>query len=194
MCSSRGDVTQLLAGLKLGDQSAKAKLIPLVYSELRRLAASYMRRERADHTLQATALVHEAFLRLAGQESMAFESRTHFFGVAAQVMRHILVDHARANLRSKRGGKRHKVCLDDRMLLAEDHSAELLAVDQALDRLDKLNARQGRIVEFRFFGGLSVEETAEVMGVSPKTVKREWSLAKAWLYQELHNASAHDAR
>ncbi len=183
--SEDNEVTLLLSALTRGDDGAATKLIPVVYAELRRLAASYMRRERQDHTLQATALVHEAFLKLVEQRSVNWQSRAHFFGVAAQLMRRILIDHARGHLRQKRGGEHRKVSLDEAFIFSEQQSAELLAVDESLSRLAKLDERQGRIVELRFFGGLSVEEAAEVLGVSPKTVKRDWSIAKAWLYADL---------
>jgi RNA polymerase sigma-70 factor (ECF subfamily) len=188
------NVTQLLHHLNRGDAGAKAKLIPVVYNELRRLAAHYMRRERTDHTLQATALVHEAFLRLTEQKDVTWQGKTHFFGVAARLMRQILIDHARARLCDKRGAGRHKLSLDEGLLLTEARSAELLAVNDAIDRLAKLDPRQAHIVELRFFGGLNVEETAEVVGVSPKTVKRDWSLAKAWLYEDLRTAHGNDPR
>lgn len=188
-----GDVTLLLHGLKNGDAAAEARLIPLVYDELRRLAAHYMRRERPDHTLQATALVHEAFLRLTEQKEISWQGRAHFVGVAAQLMRRILIDHARGRLREKRGGGGQRISLDDGLLLTAARSEELLAIDEALGKLAMLDARQVRIVELRFFGGLSVEEAAEVTGVSAKTVKRDWNLAKAWLYQELRTARGNDA-
>jgi RNA polymerase sigma-70 factor, ECF subfamily len=179
------DVTVLLSALSRGDRDAASKLIPVVYGELRRLAGSYMRRERQDHTLQATALVHEAYLKLVEQRSVNWQGRAHFYGVAAQLMRRILIDHARAHLRQKRGGEQKKVSLDEAYIFSEQQSAELLAVDEALERLARLDARQARVVELRFFGGLSVEEAAEVLGVSPKTIKRDWSVAKTWLYADL---------
>jgi RNA polymerase sigma-70 factor, ECF subfamily len=151
-----------------------------------------MRRERPDHTLQATALVHEAFMKLTEQKNVDWQGKAHFFGVAANVMRRILIDHARARLRTKRGSGGQKLSLDEGLLLTESRSAELLAVNDAMDRLAKLDPRQARIVELRFFGGLSVEETAEVVGVSPKTVKRDWSLAKAWLYEDLRVSNGND--
>lgn len=180
-----GEVTRLLRNLQNGDAHAQAQLIPLVYEELRRMAARHMRGERPGHTLQATALVHEAFLKLTEQNA-GWQNKAHFFGVASQVMRHILIDHARGRVRAKRGGEgQRRIFLDEGLLLSDALSEELLALDDALDRLARLDPRQARIVELRFFGGLSVEEAAEVAGVSPKTVKRDWSLAKAWLYQEL---------
>jgi RNA polymerase sigma factor (TIGR02999 family) len=182
------DVTILLAELKKGDKEAASKLIPIVYDELRRLARGYMRRERPDHTLQTTALVHEAYLRLAKQENVNWQSRSHFVGVAAQLMRRILIDHARGHLRDKRGGEKPVLPLNDALVFSPEHSRELLRLDEALKRLSNLDARQSRIVELRFFGGLSVEETAELLGISPKTVKRDWAVAKAWLHGELSAA------
>lgn len=187
------DVTLLLSALTRGDEGAASRLIPIVYDELRRLAASYMRRERTDHTLQATALVHEAYLKLVEQHSVNWQSRSHFFGVAAQLMRRILIDHARGNLRQKRGGEHKKVSLDEAFVFSEQQADELLAVDDSLNRLAKVDPRQARVVELRFFGGLSVEEAAEVLGVSPKTVKRDWSVAKAWLYADLKERHGIDA-
>lgn len=179
------EVTELLSALTRGDEDAGAKLIPVVYNELRRLAGSYMRRERPDHTLQATALVHEAYVKLVEQQSVNWQSRAHFFGVAAQLMRRILIDHARGYLRQKRGGEFKKVSLNDAFIFSPEQSSELLAVDESLKRLAELDERQAKVVELRFFGGLSVEETAEVLHVSPDTVKRDWRLAKLWLLHEL---------
>lgn len=179
------EVTVLLSALTRGDQDAGARLIPVVYNELRRLAGSYMRHERPDHTLQATALVHEAYMKLVEQQSVNWQSRAHFFGVAAQLMRRILIDHARGHLRQKRGGEYKKVSLNDAFIFSPEQSAELLAVDESLQRLAKLDERQARVVELRFFGGLSVEEAGAVLGISAKTVKRDWSVAKAWLYADL---------
>ncbi len=187
------EITMLLSALKRGDDGAASKLIPAVYAELRRLAGAYMRRERVDHTLQATALVHEAYLKLVEQRSVDWQSRAHFFGVAAQLMRRILIDHARGHLRQKRGGERRKVSLDEVFLFAEKQADELLAVDDSLNQLEKIDPRQARVVELRFFGGLSVEEAAEVLGVSPKTIKRDWSVAKAWLYADLKERYGIDA-
>jgi RNA polymerase sigma factor (TIGR02999 family) len=183
--SDNQEVTMLLSALTRGEEAAASKLMPVVYNELRRLAGIYMRREREDHTLQATALVHEAYLKLIDQRSVNWQSRAHFFGISAQLMRRILIDHARGHKRDKRGGDQQKVSLDDVFLFAEQESDELLAVDDSLNRLARLDPRQARVVELRFFGGLSVEEAADVMGVSPKTVKREWSVAKAWLAADL---------
>jgi RNA polymerase sigma-70 factor (ECF subfamily) len=191
--SESQEVTVLLAALTRGDDGAASKLIPVVYDELRRLAGSYMRRERADHTLQATALVHEAFLKLVEQRSVNWQSRAHFFGVAAQLMRRILIDHSRGHLRQKRGGEQKKVLLDEVFVFSEQQADEVLAVDDSLNRLARIDPRQARAVELRFFGGLSVEEAAEVLGVSPKTVKRDWNVAKAWLYADLKERHGIDA-
>jgi RNA polymerase sigma-70 factor (ECF subfamily) len=181
----RDDVTLLLGQLANGNEDAASRLIPLVYNELRRLAGGYMRCERPDHTLQATALVHEAYLKLVEQRSVDWQGRAHFFGVAAQIMRRILIDHARGHLRDKRGGGQVAVPLDEVLVFSPERSHELLKLDECLDRLTALDPRQGKIVELRFFGGLTVEETAQVLGISPKTVKRDWSVAKAWLRGEL---------
>jgi RNA polymerase sigma factor (TIGR02999 family) len=180
------DITQLLRDISLGDRQAEADLIPLVYQELRRIARRYMRREADGHTLQTTALVHEAYLRLARPGPGGFQNRAHFFGVAATVMRRILVDHARARRSDKRGGGAQRITAVLDTLQAFDGDADrLLALDSALDRLAHLDQRQSRIVELRFFAGMSIEETAEVMKISPRTVKRDWQMAKAWLYGEL---------
>jgi len=184
------DVTMLLAEMAKGNQDAASALVPLVYQEMRRLAGRYMWRERTNHTLQPTALVHEVYLKLVEQRS-DWQSRAHFFGVAAQVMRHILVDHARGHVREKRGGAMEAVPLDEALVFSEAKSAELLALDEALERLAKIDPRQSRIVEMRFFGGLTVEETAESLGISPITVKRDWSLARAWLYGALERQGNH---
>jgi RNA polymerase sigma-70 factor, ECF subfamily len=191
--SESQEVTLLLTALTRGDDAAASRLIPVVYAELRRLAESYMRRERVDHTLQATALVHEAYLKLIGQRSVNWQSRAHFFGVAAQLMRRILIDHARGHVRQKRGGEQRKVSLDEAFVSIEQQADELVAVDDSLNRLAKIDPRQARVVELRFFGGLSVEEAAEVLGISPKTVKRDWSVAKAWLYADLKERHGIDA-
>lgn len=182
---SNHDITLLLSNLSRGDPQAASELIPVVYEELRRLAASYMRRERPDHTLQATALVHEAYVKLLEQRSVDWQSRAHFFGIAAQVMRRILIDHARGHLRQKRGGENQKVSIDGAVVFSEQQSAEVLAVDESLQRLEKVDPRQARVVELRFFGGLNVDEIAEILKVSDKTVKRDWSVARAWLYADM---------
>jgi RNA polymerase sigma-70 factor (ECF subfamily) len=190
MDPSSSDVTVLLAELQKGDPDAASKLIQLVYNELRRLAGHYMRQERPDHTLQATALVHEAYLKLINQRSVDWQGKAHFFGIAAQLMRRILIDHARGHLREKRGGAQQALPLDEMLVFSPEQSRELINLDEALERLAKLDARQSRIVELRFFGGLSNEETAEFLGISSKTVKRDWTLAKAWLHGELKRSSA----
>jgi RNA polymerase sigma-70 factor (ECF subfamily) len=187
------DVTLLLNQLGDGDQNAATQLVPLVYKELRRMAAQCLRQERPGHTLQATALVHEAYIKLAGQRDAKWQNRAQFFAVASQLMRRILVDYARAQLRSKRGGKQQRVSLDDSLLVSSDRTDELLAVNECLARLEAMDARQGRIVELRYFGGLSVDETAEVLRISSKTVLREWNVAKAWLYGTLKESYADDS-
>jgi RNA polymerase sigma-70 factor (ECF subfamily) len=194
MDSAPEDVTILLAELTKGNERAASQLIPLVYDELRRLAGRYMRRERSDHTLQATELVHEAYLKLVEQRSVDWQGRAHFLGIAAQIMRRILIDHARGHLREKRGGGQEAVPLDEALVFSPEQSHELMKLDESLDRLTALDPRQGKIVELRFFGGLTVEETAEVLGISPKTVKREWSVAKAWLHGDLRRGHGNVAR
>jgi RNA polymerase sigma-70 factor (ECF subfamily) len=179
------DVTALLSELEQGDQAAAEKLVPLVYEELKRLARGYMRRERPDHTLQTTALVHEAYLRLVRQRKPNWQCRSHFFGIAAQMMRRILLDHARGHLRQKRSGPAQVLRLDEALTFSREQSEELVKLNEALKRLSAIDPRQGKIVELRFFGGLSVEETSEVLCISPKTVKRDWAVAKAWLHGEL---------
>lgn len=185
------DVTELLSALANGSPSAAEKLIPLVYDELKRLARAFMRRERPDHTLQTTALVHEAYLRLVRQEAVDWRGRSHFFAISAHLMRQVLIDYARAHLRKKRGGATVVLPLDDALVFSPEHSEELLKLDEALGRLARVDARQSRIVELRFFGGLRVEETAEYLGISPKTVKRDWAVAKAWLHGELRRGDEH---
>jgi RNA polymerase sigma-70 factor, ECF subfamily len=182
---SSGEVTVLLRKVAQGDQEAVSKLIPLVYGELRRRAASYMRGERIDHTLQPTMLVNDAYLSLMDRRDVSWQNRAHFFGLAADLMRRILVDHARAHQRAKRGGGQPTISLEDALIFSEDKLEEVLAVDECLERLAKIDPRQARIVKLRFFGGLTNEEAAEVLGVSLNTVKRDLSLAKAWLYAEL---------
>jgi len=183
--SSPKDVTQLLASWSQGDRQALEELTPLVYAELRRLAGRYLRRERPGHTLQSTALVHEAYLRLVDQHSVQWQNRAHFFGVAAQLIRRILVDHARSHQAQKRGAAAVKLSLDEAIALPENQDLNLVALDEALEGLAKIDPQQSRIVELRFFTGLSIEETAEVLGISPATVKRDWTTAKAWLYRTL---------
>src|SRR5882724_2860336 len=176
-----GDITQLLGEMKNGSSDAASAVFARVYDELHRLAASHMRRERSDHTLQTTALMHEAYLRLVGQREMDWQSRTQFFAVASQMMRRILVSHARAYLSAKRGGLQRRISLENSDIALQSQSGELLALDGALIRLSVIDARQGQIVELRFFGGLTVEETAQVLDISVRTVKRDWMVAKAWL-------------
>ena len=183
--SSPQDVTRLLVQLTDGNREVLDELLPLIYRELRRLAAHYLRRERRDHTLQATALVHEAYMRLVDQTQVQWQNRAHFFGVAAQMMRRILVDHARKYHASKRGSGAEKLSLDDISPLATKTDMDLVHLDEALTRLAELDPQQSRIVELKYFGGLTIEEIAEVIGVSPATVKREWATAKAWLFREL---------
>jgi len=188
--SSKQEVIRLVSDLRDHKPDAASSLAPLVYDELRRLARRYMRQERPDHTLQATALVHEAYLRLVEPKEMSWQGRAHFFAVAAQSIRRILIDHARGHQTAKRGGTVQKVALEDELLLFSPHKAgELVALDEALERLAAVSLRQSRIVELRFFGGLTVEETAEVLEISPKTVKRDWSVARAWLYREIDRAN-----
>lgn len=179
------EVTRLLRNWSGGDENALDQLTPVVYDELRRLAASYMRRERQDHTLQSTALVNEAYLKLVDQKNVVWQNRAHFFGIAAQMIRRILVDHARAHKAEKRGGGAGVLSLDEAIGVPEKHDVEILALNDALTRLTEMDPKQGRIVELRFFTGLSIEETAEVVGVSPATVKREWAAARAWLFREI---------
>ncbi len=175
-------VTRLLIALTDGNHAAFDALVPLIYDELRRLAGSYLRRERPDHTLQPTALVHEAYMRLVDQTQVNWQNRAHFIGVAAQMMRRILVDHARAHMSEKRGGDYQKLALDENIDKAFERSGELLMLDEALNQLAEIDPQKRRMVELRYFGGLTVEETAEVLGVSAITVKRQWRLAKAWLF------------
>ena len=175
------EITQLLINWRHGDKAALDQLMPLVYEELRRLARGFMGRERSDHTLQTSALINEAYLRLVDQDDPNWQNRAHFFAVAAQIMRHILIDHARAYAYEKRGAGAHKVGLDEVMVFSEGRARELVALDEALTRLTTLDPRKSRIIELRFFGGLNIDETAEVMELSPTTVQREWRAAKAWL-------------
>jgi len=183
------EVTQLLARWNNGDREAMNQLLPLVYDELRRIAAARLRRERGDHTLQPTALVHEAYVKLVGQRRAQWQNRTHFLAVAAGLMRRVLIDCARGHDAEKRGGARERVLLDDRMAVSRQQGIEVLALDEALSRLAALDAQQGRIVELRYFGGLTVEEIAGILGVSPATVKRDWQVAKAWLHREISQGS-----
>ena len=180
-------VSKLLLNWGQGDQGAREALIPLVYDELRRLARRYLRRERPDHTLQSAALVNEAYLRLIRQDHPQWQNRAHFFGVAAQLMRHILVDHARNRAAAKRGAGAPRLTLDTDIALPQERDVDLMALDDALNQLAALDPQQSRLVELRFFGGLSIEETSVVLGVSPATVKREWATARAWLQREMRN-------
>ena len=179
------ELTQLLLDWSKGNQTALDKLTPLIYRELRRLARQYMARERVGHTLQTTDLVHEAYLRLVDQRRVRWQNRSHFYGVAAQLMRRILVDHARRHNRVKRGGGAAMVSLDEAAVVSRQSDVDLLALDEALNRLAKIDQRKARIVELRFFGGLEVEETAAYLKISEITVMRDWKLAKAWLHREL---------
>jgi RNA polymerase sigma factor (TIGR02999 family) len=182
--ASKG-VTQLLIAWSDGEEEALEKLVPLVYDELRRIARRYMKREGAGHTLQTTALVNEAYLRLIEQKETKWRNRAHFFAISAQLMRRILVSMARARYADKRGGDARQVSLDEALVISEERAAELVALDEAMDELAALDPRRSRVVELRYFGGLSVEETAEVLKISPETVMRDWKRAKAWLYAEL---------
>jgi len=188
-----GEVTRLLLRWRAGDEAALPALVPLVYEELRSLARRHLRHERGSHTLQRTALVHEAFLRIVDQQQVDWESRSQFYGIASQMMRRILVDHARRRSAAKRGDGAAHVDLDavlqaegeDRPLQVQQDEVDFAAIDEALSRLEALDPQQGKLVELRFFGGLSIKETADIIGVSPATVKREWAIARAWLQREL---------
>ena len=185
MPESPATVTELLHAWSDGDKTALDQLVPVVYDELRRQASRYLRREAGGHTLQTTALVNEAYLRLVDQKNIRWQNRAQFFGIAAQLMRRILVDHARAKHRAKRGGRDVRVTLDDALAIAANQEIDLIALDAALDRLAQIDEQQSKVVEMRFFSGLNVEETAEALSVSPATVKRDWNVAKAWLYREM---------
>jgi RNA polymerase sigma factor (TIGR02999 family) len=185
-------LTSLVDGARRGDEAALAALMPVVYDELRRLAASYLRRERPGQTLQATALVHDLYLRLVKDEQLSWQNRAHFFGIAARSMRHILVERARTRSAAKRGGSRVRVTLDAGLVASESRSVDLEALDEALIRLAALDSGLAHLVDVRFFGGLSIEEAAEALGISPATVKRRWALAKAWLARELGPDGPHD--
>jgi RNA polymerase sigma-70 factor (ECF subfamily) len=184
---SHGDITALLVDWGNGDQSALEKLLPLVERELHRLAHSYMRRENPDHTLQTTALINETYLRLVDQRKVEWQNRAHFFGIAAQIMRRILLNYARDQNRQKRGGKAIHVSLSQAVVMPAEKDRELIALNDALNRLEAIDPRKSRVVELRYFGGLSVEEAAEVLSVSPITVMRDWQFAKAWLARELQD-------
>ncbi len=187
--SDAHSVTKLLEQWNSGDREALDELMPLIYEELRKMAKRYMNQQNPGHTLQTTALIHEAYLRMVKQKEKHFENRAHFFGVAAQAMRHILVDYARARQTARRGGGARPISLEEAALVTQERAAELVAFDDALKELEKLSKRQSRVVELRYFGGLSVEETAAVLEVSPDTVMRDWSMAKTWLHRALRPAS-----
>lgn len=186
---SASEVTQLLQGWREGDGKALDALLPLVYKELRRLAHFQLRNERADHTLQSSALVHEAYLRLVGVNPPRWESRTHFFAIAAQLMRQILVDYARRHRAAKRGGSVCKVSLQDAMVMPRQTDIDVIALDDALQTLAKIDERQSRVVELRFFAGLSLEEISGALNIGPATVQRDWTAARAWLYREMSGKS-----
>jgi len=193
MDRSPAAVTSLVDGARQGDEQALATLVPLVYDELRRLAASYLRRERPGQTLQATALVHDAYLRLLQDSHLSWQNRAHFFGIAARSMRQILIERARARHADKRGGHQVRVTFDPGLIMAAREPLDFEALDDALTRLSALDAELARVVEVRFFGGLSIEETAEALGISPATVKRRWTLAKAWLARDLGRAETRES-
>jgi RNA polymerase sigma factor (TIGR02999 family) len=183
--SPRSDVTELLLAWNTGDRTALERLMPLVYQELRRLAGGYMRSENPGHSLQATALVNEAYIRLVDQQRVDWKNRAHFFGAAAQIIRRVLVDHARTRGRLKRGGDEVRVTFDEESAPRSEVQWDLIALDDALNQLAKLDPQQARVVELRYFTGLSIEETAEALGISPATVKRDWATARAWLFREM---------
>jgi RNA polymerase sigma-70 factor, ECF subfamily len=189
MAASVSNVTELLESWREGDPSALHRLTPLIYGELRRIAHRYTQREAPGHTLQTTALVNEAYVRLAKQEKANWQDRKHFFAATAQVMRHILIDHARRRRYGKHGGDLQRIPLDDALQISEQRAAELIALDEALSELKELDARKHRVVEMRYFGGLSLEETATALDVSEMTVRRDWRAAKAWLYRRVNGES-----
>ena len=191
MAQTSQNVTQLLIGWSNGDREALDALLPVVYEELRKQAANYLRRERVGHTLQTTALIHEAYLKLVDQKNVHWQNRAHFFGIAAQLMRRILVDHARTKKRAKRGGSNIRVSFNEANVLSPSQDLDIVALDEALERLSEIDEQQSRIVELRFFSGLTVEETAAVLAISPATVKRDWSMAKAWLHREISAVIEH---
>lgn len=190
--SSTKSVSSLLFKWREGDEEALRDLLPLVYNELRRLAHYYIQRQPPDHTLQSTALVHEAYLRLVKQGKGKFQNKAHFFAICAQLMRQILVEYARYQKAAKRN-RAQKITFNDELALVKSRSLDLVALDDALNALAKFDLQQARVVELRFFGGLSIEDTAQVLGISPATVKRDWSTAKAWLHHELSRTAEHDA-
>lgn len=185
MNPTSGEITALLHRVRKGDMEASSALVPLVYGELRRLASHYLRNERIGHTLQPTVLVHDALIQLLGSESIDWQNRAHFFALASQAMRRILVDYARSHRAEKRGGEFQRVSLDENLVFSSQRCDELLALDEALGRLERREKRLGRMVELRFFSGMTEEETAEVLGISVRTVKRDWKVARAWLYGEM---------
>ena len=185
MNQTQTQITQLLQKWQEGNNEALETLMPLVYAELKRLAGSYLRRERPDHTLQSAALVNEAYLRLVDQTQTQWQNKAHFFGIAAQMMRRILADHARGHNAAKRGAGMPELELNEAVAQAQTKSVDLLDLEDALQKLEKLDAQQGKIVELRFFSGLSIEDTANVLGISPATVKRDWAAARAWLFREV---------
>ncbi len=189
----REQVTRILTDWSGGDHGAPERLMPLVYEELRRLARSYLDRERPDHTLQATALVHEAYLQLVDQKTATWQNRAHFFGIAAHLMRRILVDHARSHRSEKRGGQQEKLAFDEGLNFSDERTVDLVALDDALKDLATFDQRQSEIVEMRFFGGLTNEEIGEVLNISPRTIKREWRVARAWLRREILGEGAVNA-
>jgi RNA polymerase sigma factor (TIGR02999 family) len=182
-------VTELLNDWSKGDKRALDRLVPLVYDELRRIARRHLSREEPSHTLQSTALVHEAYMRLVDQNRVQWQNRAHFFGVAGQLIRRILVDHARRRHASKRGGAQPSLLLDESVAAASDNNVDLLALDDALNDLSALDVQQARVVELRFFAGLTIAESAEALGISPTTVQRDWTVARAWLYRYLHSSN-----
>ena len=193
MGTPRHDVTELLRAWRDGDSAARDQLIPIVYQELRRLAAAHLRRERPDHTLEPTALVHEVYLRLIDQERVIWQNRAQFFCVASQMMRRVLVDHARAHHMAKRSGRWSRVMLDEAIAVTHSADVDVLDLDSALTRLAAFDARKSQIAELRFFTGLSLEETGQALGISRATVERDWQAARAWLFKELSERASHDA-
>lgn len=189
---AQADVTRLLVQLTKGDRAAVDQLMPLVYDELRRIAAAHLRRERPGHTLQSTALVHEAYLRLIDQRNVEWRNRAHFFGIASRMIRRILVDHARGHHAAKRGAGAPRLSLDEAIGVPGGRDLDLVALDDSLEALAKIDPEQSRLVELRYFGGLTIEETAEVMQISPATVSREWTAARAWLFRELSRGATSD--
>lgn len=185
------EITRLLTDWSAGNQAALDVLVPIIYDELRCLASNYMRNERPDHLLQTTELVHEAYLRLVGRENVNCHTRPGFFAVAAQVMRHVLVDHARGRNRAKRGGGVPPLSLEEAALISDDRAEEIIAIDSALDSLNVVDPRKSRVFELRYFGGMTVEEVAEALGVSPVTVARDWRMAKVWLRREMASRAPH---